>query len=111
VKIDSRVPVLVGRLDQAAPGDALLFEGQAQQTILPASRFSPQRAHALGCTCCVSRSPSARALTALLHDRARGRIAFFQRVLVVTSSPDGQAEVTAALLRDPVVSACFRPVV
>jgi len=47
----------------------------------------------------------------LLHDRARGRIAFFQRVLVVTSSPDGQAEVTAALLRDPVVSAYFRPVV
>jgi hypothetical protein len=112
--LDARVPVIFGRLDQAGPADAVLFEGESAPGPGASARFQPEASpsnpgHALGCACCVPRNPAGRALAALLQDRARGRVAFFTRVIATTETPAGRAAVEAALAADPVASACFRP--
>ncbi len=93
-----RIPVVFAPV-QAGPGDVLLVEGEA---------FTAAAAHAPGCACCGARSQAGRALAGLLHDRARGRTAYFSRVVAVCSSEAGRLAVQAALAGDPVASACFR---
>jgi hypothetical protein len=112
--LDARVPVIFGRLDQAGPGDAVLVEGEALLRHLASAGFQVEEVprepgHAPGCVCCVPRCAAGRALAGLLQDRARGRVAFFTRVIAVTETPAGRAAVEAALAADPVASACFRP--
>jgi len=97
--IDARVPVVFGPAGDAAPGDAVLREGED---------FMPDAGHAAGCACCVGRTEAGRALAALLHARARNQVPFFNRVLVVLASEPGRAAVESALTNDPVASACFR---
>jgi len=99
IMIDARVPVVFGPAEAAAPGDAVLREGED---------FVPDAGHAPGCACCVGRTDAGRVLAALLHARARGQVLFFNRVLVVIASQEGQAAVEGALANDPVASACFR---
>ncbi len=98
---DARIPVV---FDPAAPepDDVLFTEGVD---------FTPATGHAPGCACCAARSEAGRALAALLHARARGQVAFFRRVVVVCTTPEGRAEVVGALAGDPVVSVCFKEAV
>jgi hypothetical protein len=99
IMTDARVPVVIGPAVAAAAGDAVLREGED---------FTPAAGHAAGCACCVGRTEAGRALAALLHARARNKVPFFSRVLVVLASEAGRAAVEGALANDPVASACFR---
>ena len=92
--IDARIPVAFGALADARPDDAVLAD------------VAPD-GHAPSCACCIARTPSATALGALFQQRARGEVAFFRRVLVVTDAA-GQDAVVRALEADPVASARFR---
>jgi hypothetical protein len=102
-RLDARVPVVFGSPDMAGPDDVLLFEGGEGL-----ASFEVDQGHAPGCACCTPRRAAGRALAALLQSRARGQVAFFRRVIVVTTSDAGRADIVAALRDDPVASACFR---
>ncbi len=60
--------------------------------------------HAADCACCVARGPAARALDHLFLDRVRGRVPWFNRV-VVTGAADA---VRNAVLEDGVVMSRYR---
>lgn len=104
--IDARVPVVFGTLEDAGPDDALLIEGDAA---VPADRvavrLSAQPIHAAGCVCCVPRSAAGSALSGLFLARGRGTVAYFKRVVAVTSDP---AAVMAAIETDALASGWFR---
>lgn len=93
---DARVPVAFGLAADAQPGDATLLDQQFATA-----------GHVPGCACCVMRTPAAEALGQLFQRRARGEVAFFGRVLVVSNAA-GQDAIKRALESDPVVSARFR---
>ncbi len=63
--------------------------------------------HGTGCTCCSLRGPAADALTRLFRERATGVAPFFSRVLIL-ASPEGEAEIGAALEDDVVCRARYR---
>ena len=108
---DPRIPVRFGALSDAAPGTALLVEGDAP---VPASvavaRFTPRLGfgHAAGCTCCAARGPVAEGLSRLFLAHARGRDAPLRVVVGVTRSEAGRRAVRAALDADPLSRARFR---
>jgi len=104
---DARVPVAFGLLQAALPDDALLFEGEIQPWAGATAAFSPGPRHPPGCACCAARTGAGRALASLLHARARNEVPFFRRVLAVTVSAAGRAEVEDALQNDPIASTCF----
>ena len=106
--LDARIPV---RLGAASPddSDALLIEGPPTSGAHPTESFIPESTgHAPGCACCVARGPAALALDRLFQRRARGEVAFFRRVIALTTSPEGDMAVWAALRDDPVAYARFR---
>jgi hypothetical protein len=105
---DARVPVAFGGLKAARPDDAVLFEGDSQVWGGATARFTPSVLHAPGCACCAARSEAARALTYLLHARARATVPFFRRVLAVLETDHARVEIEMALAKDPVASTCFR---
>jgi hypothetical protein len=105
---DPRIPLVFGSLDSAGPDDAVLFEGRQRPYAGAATHFTPGTGHAIGCSCCVARQEAGRALTWLLHARARNQVPYFTRVLAVVETEQGRAEVQAALRTDPVASGCFR---
>jgi hypothetical protein len=106
--IDARVPVVFGGLDAMGPDDALLIEGDAPA---PAGRVvvrlsaAATPAHVAGCVCCVPRSAAGSALAGLFLARGRGDVAFFRRVLAVTTD---EAAIRAALEDDMLASGWFR---
>jgi len=107
-KIDARVPVRLGALAEAEPGDALLIEGETEPGPYPMAHFTAASAAGVpGCACCAPRSSAAFALNTLFQARATGRIPFFRRVLAVTASPEGDMEVWAAVRSDPLISGRF----
>ncbi len=104
--LDQRIPVVLGMPDQLRARDVLLAEGGHPQA---AAGFTPASGrHAPGCSCCAPRTPAGLALAALLHERARGRAPFFERVVALVPTEAGRAELAHALSHDPVASACFR---
>ena len=104
--LDARIPVILGRPDQAGPDEALLAEGGHPGAL---ATFTPEPAsHGPDCSCCVSRRPAGRALAWLLQARARGQVPFFRRVVVYTTTDEGRAELHAALSADPVAAACLK---
>ena len=106
--LDARIPVHLGATT-AGDADAFLVEGTARPATHPAESFtSAGTGHAAGCVCCVARSPAGLALDRLSQRRARGEVAFFRRVIAVTTSPEGDMAVRSALRDDPVASARFR---
>jgi hypothetical protein len=107
MEFDMRVPVVLAPLDRAGDGDAVLFEKTGTWPGA-AAVFVPQPVHAPGCACCGARSAAARALTDLLHRRARRETPFFTRVVAVVTSEAGLRELETALASDPVAAACFR---
>ena len=112
--VDARVPVRFGSVSDAAPGLALLIEGDTRAPDgVAVARFTdtaPPGPHPPGCPCCTARSPVAVALAALFLARARGEVGFFRTVLAVCRTPDGEAAVRAALECDPLVIAWFRSI-
>ena len=103
---DQRIPVVLGTPDEMQARDVLLAEGGHPQA---AAGFAPASGrHARGCACCAPRTAAGLALTALLHERARGRAPFFERVVALVPTEAGRAELAHALSHDPVASACFR---
>jgi hypothetical protein len=100
--LDARIPVVfASEASETVAGDAVLVEGAADG-------FEAGSAHVAGCSCCTGRSSAARALSALFIDRARGRRAFFGRVVVVCATQAGRDSVCAALAEDVLVSGWFR---
>ncbi len=107
--LDARIPVRLGAANPAEEDAAFLVEGVPGVAERPAEGFTPEvSGHAPGCSCCAARSPAALALDRLFQRRARGEVTFFRRVIAVTSSPEGDMAVHAALQNDPVASARFR---
>ncbi len=90
--IDARIPVVFG----VTPG--------AGDTVLDAPAEWGAAQHPADCACCVARSPAARALDHLFLDRVRGRVPWFERV-VVTGAVDA---VRSAVLEDGVVTSRYR---
>ncbi|WP_198370751.1 hypothetical protein [Roseomonas rosulenta] len=116
--IDARIPVtllpdaaaLPGALAAGRPA-ALLAEGAVpRHAAAPATEiFAPEAAqHPAACVCCAGRSAAAQALDRLFQDRVRGRIAWFDRVVVLAATPEGRAELAQALAQDPLTTARFR---
>lgn len=112
VFVDARIPVRLGRVQDAGPGLALLLpvgtaapEGAVVARIPAAS----PRAHPAGCACCASRGRLAEALGRLFLARARGEVAFFREVIAVLPDAQDQAELGAALAADPLLAARYRP--
>lgn len=97
---DARVPVLIGRAEDAGAGDAVLAEGGAAWGTLGG--------HAADCACCAPRGAAASELAALFLARARGEVPFFRRVVAVPAGEAGAAAIRAALRDDPFVSGRFR---
>ncbi len=98
-QVDARVPVRFGAAGDGGADEAMLVEGVAFTAGAPG--------HVVGCACCGGRSDAARALGELFTDRAKGRVAPFQRVLVVATEL-GRDAIRAAVRDDSVASARFR---
>lgn len=105
-----RIPVSL-TLDEASPGVALLVQDDLPVPAgLPTVRFRLPAAgafHRFGCACCAPRNPAAAALAALFHARARGQVAWFDRVATLLKDERGRAAVVAALADDLLVMARF----
>lgn len=109
--IDARVPVLLGRLVDAEPEDALLVEGPTPEAACGRALAGFELGaseHAAGCACCAPHSPVALALNALFQARAKGELPFFRRVVAVTHSAEGDIAVWTALRSDPLTAGRFR---
>ena len=107
---DPRIPVRLGPLADAAPGVALLIEGEAQVPAgHPLARFTPSPTpfHPIGCACCTRRNAAAEALARLFLARARGG-SWFAEVQAVTATEAGAAAVRAALAEDRLIAGRFR---
>ncbi len=107
MRIDARIPVRFGRLEDRQPGDTLLIEGTDGPQ--HAARFDVQaRSHPQGCTCCIAREDAGIALADLFTARARDHKSVFVSVLAITRTEAGIRAVKTALASDPVASARFR---
>ena len=107
MNLDPRIPIVIGAVP--GPGDAVLVEdGSDMPAAGYALRFTVAKpGHGTGCACCSLRGPAADALTRLFRERATGVAPFFSRV-VVLASPEGEAEIRAALAEDVVCRARYR---
>lgn len=98
--LDARIPVHLIAPGEAAPeGAALLAEGQ--DFAIPAA------AHAIGCACCLPRSPAAPAFDRLFLARVKGERSFASVAARATTEAGAEA-LRWALDHDPVVSGRFR---
>ncbi len=110
-RVDARVPVRVLRelptLDGAV---AVLAEGA--EPALPAhiarAVFTLRDApHAVACLCCQGQGAAAAALAALFRARATGG-PWFDQVVVLVASDEGEAEITQALTKDILTVARYK---
>ncbi|MCB8876415.1 hypothetical protein [Acidisoma silvae] len=104
VRIDARIPVFIAQAtDIEAPDVAWIVENPEESPW-----DSRMAGHALGCTCCVARSPVAEALGQLFRARAVGEMPFFTRLGAVPAGPEGDAALRHALETDGLAAACYR---
>jgi hypothetical protein len=120
VFVDARVPVSISDIAEtshaAAPPPeicpdhrvAWLVEGDLPMHGAIVARFALGTDHQPGCACCLPRGAAAAALGELFLRRARGELAFFDRVQALSATPAGLAAIHAALRDDPFVSGRFR---
>ena len=109
---DPRIPVLRAAPSSLRPNDAVLLPpGAAAPPGHPVARLAATPAHVPGCACCPPRGEAGRALGRLFLARARGEVAFFDRVLVLLPSDAAWAEVARAVAQDVLASARYRLVV
>lgn len=111
--VDARTPIrLLDTPAAAPPGAVVLAEDGAPLPQSPArvERFAapPATAHPAGCACCQPRNPVAIALDRLFLARTRGEAPWFDSILAVTRTGDGEAALRTALESDSVASARFR---
>lgn len=115
--LDARIPVTLLADGAALPvalaagrPAALLAEGEAVAApgAVAAEGFRPVALHVAGCACCAGRSAAALALDRLFQSRVRGRAGWFERVVVVSKTEAGRADVMAALDGDTLTMARFR---
>lgn len=105
---DDRIPVRFAppRPGGPAPGVALVVDATA---LAPrgnplVERMAPERpGHSAACPCCAPRASLATALHRLFLKRARGEVAWFDRVEVRTTRTNA-----TEVLADPLVAARFR---
>ncbi|WP_249120333.1 hypothetical protein [Plastoroseomonas hellenica] len=98
--LDARIPVhLIAPGDAVPEGAALLAEG--------ADFAVPASGHAIGCACCLPRSPAASAFDRLFLARVKGERSFTS-VAARAETADGADAIRWALDHDPVVSSRFR---
>lgn len=115
-KIDARIPVtIVESLPVMSATAALLVEDHVPEGIVPEERLCALfRADALlvhpaGCACCTGgQGAAAAALAALFRERAMGG-KWFSSVIALIRTPEGRAELEAALRTDILTLARFRP--
>lgn len=106
--IDARIPVIFGAIADARPDDALLIEGDVgapEGRVVVRLMADANPSHSIGCVCCVPRSAAGSALAGLFLSRGRGDVAYFRRVLAITSDPDA---ITEAIENDMLASSWFR---
>ena len=114
--VDARIPVSI--LPDAASVAEALAQGKpaallgATEAGLPANTAAATASfpagaapHMPACTCCLGRSPAATVLATLFQSRARGTVAWFDRVLVM---PEAADDIRIALSEDSVASAWFK---
>ncbi len=99
---DERVPVVVRSAAAhaaapARPDDAVVAAGPPTDGPHPAA-----------CACCQPRSALGRELGRLFSARARGEVAFFRRVVVVTDGEDAFQRTRRLIAADGVASARYR---
>lgn len=98
--LDARIPVhLIAPGDTLPEGAALLAEGQ--DFAIAAT------AHAIGCACCLPRSPAAPAFDRLFLARVKGERSF-SSIAAQAATEEGAEALRWALDYDPVVSSRFR---
>ncbi|MFC7607682.1 hypothetical protein [Teichococcus aestuarii] len=68
----------------------------------------PATPHPIGCACCQPRNPVAIALDRLFLARTRGEAPWFDAILAVVRTGEGEAAIRAALDSDSVAQARFR---
>jgi len=108
---DPRIPVRFGALSDAAPGTALLVEGDAPVPAgVAVARFTPSTGfgHGVKCACCTPRGAVSEALSRLFLASVRGGSAPLLAVVAVTRSEAGRQAVCAALDADPLSRARFQ---
>lgn len=96
-KLLSRAAVVVNELGEVALDDALLLAAGAEPLTL-----------AGGCVCCTVRGDLSRALGDLYVKRAKGEVAYFDRVLIETTGLADPAPILHSLITDPLLAARFR---
>lgn len=112
--IDARIPVwllaneenLALALSRGKPAAVLTGGGEATPDgAVTVTRFEPGTApHAAACACCLGRGAAAQALDRMFQGRARGTVAWFDRVLAL----DPHGDVATALREDSVTAARYR---
>ncbi|MSO71028.1 MAG: GTP-binding protein [Alphaproteobacteria bacterium] len=93
----ARAAVIVNELGEVALDDALLLAAGAEPLTL-----------AGGCVCCTVRGDLSRALGDLYVQRAKGEVAYFDRVLIETTGLADPAPILHSLMSDPLLAARFR---
>jgi hypothetical protein len=106
--IDARIPVDLAPAPERPGVVGWLVEGDLPTPGPIAERFGLAGTHPIGCACCLPRSAAAQALGRLFLRRARGEVAWFDRVQLVAQTASGRDAVTAALTDDVLVAARFR---
>ena len=123
--LDARIPIVIvadpaalaAALAEGGPAAALLGlapEGASRPDTPPPGAVALARfdlspaAHAAACACCAGRGPAAAALDRLFQARVRNACPWFERVVTLAETPEAEAEITAALMRDAVTAARFR---
>lgn len=91
---DERLPVLLGH--------AVARDGDLRLAMPPAAR------HTAACSCCGGRDPLAVALARAFMERARGELAWFDRVVIEPTDRQDIERLAAVLADDPVTRARFR---
>ena len=111
-RLDARIPV---GFHPASREGAVAWLVEAGVAVIPdatdglaaSERFSLEHSsHAAGCVCCSGRSNVAEAFRRLFLARAKGG-RFFTEVRVA-ATPQGEAAIRDALVRDPLVRSWFR---
>jgi hypothetical protein len=98
--LDARIPVRLIAAGEPVPADAVLLAEGVDFTVSAA-------AHAIGCACCLARSPAAPAFDLLFLARVKdGRK--FRTVAARAETPTGAEAIRVALEQDAVVGARFR---
>lgn len=111
-RVDARVPVrMLRELPKLDGKTAVLAENTEPDLPAQIARavFTLRDApHPVACTCCQGQGAAAAALAALFRARATGG-PWFDQVVALVSTDEGEAEITQALTKDILTVARYKP--